>query len=104
MALHLFEAPHPSRSEQKQLRLLVAYENGGVVLFAYTQTDKLTSVEGVGWDKIWRAKVHVESGTPQQFSNGITRVNSLSSSYGYGRLSGQFISVDSLRGSSRRSI
>jgi hypothetical protein len=58
MALRLFQVSHPSSSSQ-QLRLLTAYEDGSVALRA---TDRKTSVEGVGWDKLWTAKLHVESG------------------------------------------
>jgi hypothetical protein len=58
MALRLFQASHSSSSSQ-QLRLLTAYEDGSVALRA---TDRKTSVEGVGWDKLWTAKLHVESG------------------------------------------
>jgi hypothetical protein len=58
MALRLFQASHPSSSSQ-QLRLLTAYEDGSVALRA---TDRKTSVEGVGWYKLWTAKLHVESG------------------------------------------
>jgi WD40 repeat protein len=61
MSIHLFEAVHPSRAERKQLRLLAAYENGQVVLYGFAREDKMTSVEGVGWDEIWAAKLHVES-------------------------------------------
>lgn len=62
MALHLFKTQHPSNSNRAQLRLLVAYENGGVTLFAFTRAGMDTSVEGVGWDRVWTTKLHVETG------------------------------------------
>ncbi|CAL1716304.1 unnamed protein product [Somion occarium] len=61
MSLHLFTFAHPHHSDRTQLRLLCAYENGGVTLRAFTRTDKETSVEGIGWDVIWSSKLHVES-------------------------------------------
>jgi hypothetical protein len=70
MALHLFTAPReqsqPSSSSEctDELRLLCAYENGGVMLRRYTRPDKLKSVEGAGWEILWAAKLHVESSTP----------------------------------------
>lgn len=70
MALHLFTAAkeavvEPSSSRVvEDLRLLCAYENGGVTLRRYSRTDKRTSVEGVGWDVVWDVKLHVESSTP----------------------------------------
>ncbi|OCH94431.1 WD-40 repeat-containing protein [Obba rivulosa] len=61
MSMHLFLMPHPHLSERSQLRLMCAYENGSVTMWANTRTDKETSVEGVGWDSLWSAKLHVES-------------------------------------------
>jgi ASTRA-associated protein 1 len=62
MSIHLYEATHPSRAESRQLRVLAAYEDGSVTLYGYTRDDKTTSVEGIGWDKVWETKLHVESG------------------------------------------
>ena len=69
MALHLFTASketvlEPPCSQMEELRLLCAYESGGVTLRRYSRTDKLTSVEGMGWDVVWDVKLHVESSTP----------------------------------------
>ena len=86
MALHLFKAQHPSSSERTQLRLLAAYESGGVTLFSYTRTDKDTSVEGVGWDRLWTTKLHVETGLHLvHYSSCACRAHSPSSD-GYGGL------------------
>lgn len=62
MSNHLFNAPRVEDRPQ-QLRLLSAYEDGSVVLYARTQMDRERSVEGKGWDALWTSKVHVESGT-----------------------------------------
>lgn len=70
MSLHLFTVPReqsqPSSSSEctDELRLLCAYENGGVTLRRYARPDKRKSVEGVGWEVVWAVKLHVESGKP----------------------------------------
>ncbi|KAF8525931.1 WD-40 repeat-containing protein [Hysterangium stoloniferum] len=56
MAMHLFR----DTNVQQQLRLLLAYENGGVSLFTYSGvTGK--SIEGRDWDMKWTVRSHVES-------------------------------------------
>ena len=62
MSMHLFEAQHENTSGQPQLRLLCSYENGAVMLWGYTNKVKMKSIEGVGWELLWNAKLHVESG------------------------------------------
>lgn len=63
MSMHLFEAQHQNMSGQAQLRLLCAYENGSVALWGHQGRDmRAKSVEGKGWEMLWSAKVHVESG------------------------------------------
>ncbi len=52
MSMHLFSA-------ETSLRLLLAYENGSVTLRGSARPK---AVEGIGWDVIWSAKVHVEAG------------------------------------------
>ncbi|KAF8625568.1 hypothetical protein AX15_005330 [Amanita polypyramis BW_CC] len=44
-----------------RLRLLCAYENGSVVLWRYTRKDRVKSVEGQGWEMVWKVKLHAES-------------------------------------------
>ncbi|KAJ7593068.1 WD-40 repeat-containing protein, partial [Mycena floridula] len=63
MALHLYSAEREqaSTSSQAELRLLCAYENGSVALRRFARTDKLTSVEGIGWEVIWSVRLHVEA-------------------------------------------
>lgn len=64
MGIHLYEqasSKPQASSEAKDLRLLAAYENGGVVLRRYNRSERETSVEGLGWDVIWKAKLHAES-------------------------------------------
>lgn len=62
MSIHLYEVAHPHIFGQTQLRLLCAYENGGVTAWGYTRSDRETSVEGAGWESIWNVRLHVESG------------------------------------------
>ncbi len=61
MSMHLFHHPHPHVSDQKELRLLCCYENGGVTLWAYTNQTKLTSIEGIGWENLWTTRLHNET-------------------------------------------
>ncbi|KAG8998146.1 ASTRA complex subunit [Tulasnella sp. JGI-2019a] len=62
MSLHLMSVPHPSSSSKApHLRVLTAYENGGVCLWAYTKDDDAISIEGCGWEALWQVKAHVES-------------------------------------------
>lgn len=66
MAVHLYtvsthNSQPSSSSSNGELRLLCAYENGGVTLRRYARADKQTSVEGIGWETIWSVKLHVES-------------------------------------------
>ncbi|KAG9050939.1 ASTRA complex subunit [Tulasnella sp. UAMH 9824] len=61
MSLRLFTVPHPSRSSVSQLRLLTAYENGGLCLWVRTEIEKETSVEGRGWEASWQTKAHADA-------------------------------------------
>ncbi|KAH8831761.1 WD-40 repeat-containing protein [Flagelloscypha sp. PMI_526] len=57
MSLHLF----PEDQDSKSLRLLAAYEFGGLILRQYNSGTKEKSVEGKGWDVVWSQKPHVDS-------------------------------------------
>ena len=64
MGIHVYEqaaSNTPASSVSKDLRILAAYENGGVVLHQYNRIGRETSVEGQGWNVIWRAKLHAET-------------------------------------------
>ncbi|KAK7033020.1 WD40 repeat-containing protein [Favolaschia claudopus] len=66
MSMHLFRANPPlegSASQVGELRLLCAYEDGSVALrrFVGTVEKPTTSVEGRGWEVIWKCKLHVEA-------------------------------------------
>ncbi|KAH7884546.1 WD40-repeat-containing domain protein [Phlebopus sp. FC_14] len=64
MSIHLFHASQtsPSTSKaQRELRLLCAYEDGGVILRRRTSAEDKKTVEGRGWEVIWRSRLHVES-------------------------------------------
>ncbi|KAG5638111.1 hypothetical protein H0H81_001789 [Sphagnurus paluster] len=60
MALHLYSVDCEG-SSSPELRLLCGYESGGATLRRFARMDKVTSVEGAGWEVIWDAKLHVES-------------------------------------------
>ncbi|KAF8656270.1 hypothetical protein AX16_002706 [Volvariella volvacea WC 439] len=69
MAMHLYQASlnntsgaaeSSSTALLKELRLLCAYENGTVVLRRYVSS-KLKSIQGLGWEVLWKAKLHVET-------------------------------------------
>jgi ASTRA-associated protein 1 len=62
MAHHLYQSSVPDLTDL-QLRLLAAFEDGHVALFARTDTFRSRSVEGMGWDTLWSIEVHVESGS-----------------------------------------
>jgi ASTRA-associated protein 1 len=69
MSLHLFSADlaipqdQPSSSRVAcEHRLLAAYEDGSVVLRRFpNDSPKQTSVEGIGWEVIFSAKLHKEA-------------------------------------------
>ncbi|KIM67180.1 hypothetical protein SCLCIDRAFT_1210681 [Scleroderma citrinum Foug A] len=64
MAMHLFYALQifPSTSTApRELRLLCAYEDGGVTLRRRVALPGIRTIEGKGWETIWRSKLHVES-------------------------------------------
>ena len=73
MSLHLYHQSQSrastSAAQDKSLCLLCAYENGSVVLRKYDQKNKETSVEGVGWDIVWKSKLHVESSRKNMLSS-----------------------------------
>ncbi|KAH8118214.1 WD40 repeat-like protein [Phellopilus nigrolimitatus] len=54
MSLHLF-------LRSSQLHLVSAYESGEVALRRYTDADREMSIEGRGWECIWKTKEHRES-------------------------------------------
>lgn len=59
MSMHLYH--QLTTSGFKSLRILLAYEDGSVVLREYTRTSKEASVEGQGWDVLWKSKLHAET-------------------------------------------
>jgi ASTRA-associated protein 1 len=68
MALHLFSVTSgsamPSSASEKdrnELRLLCAYENGGVTLWRYATPEKQVSIEGIGWENAWTVKLHSDT-------------------------------------------
>ncbi|KAF5342066.1 hypothetical protein D9611_001570 [Ephemerocybe angulata] len=66
MSLHIYVSPEdrgptlpavPTTS----LRLLCAYESGSVALRRYTRPERPVSIEGQGWEVLWKTKSHVET-------------------------------------------
>ncbi|KAK0465642.1 WD40-repeat-containing domain protein [Armillaria novae-zelandiae] len=54
MSLHLY-------THNDVLRILIAYESGNVVLREFVKSDRITSVEGLGWKVLWKVKLHAEA-------------------------------------------
>lgn len=73
MSMHLFSGtPAESWSSpdsSTQLQLLCAYESGTVTQWRFFAKDKLTSVEGIGWEAVWTVKLHVETGMHSRTSH-----------------------------------
>ncbi|KAF7312232.1 WD40 repeat-containing protein [Mycena indigotica] len=94
MSLHLFRAPPPiegSSEDQGELRLVTAYEDGSVTLRRFvgngthTGPDIETSIEGRGWEVIWRHKLHVESIMAMRVSRDNTFALTVSADHIVGR-------------------
>jgi len=100
MSLHLFTVPkkpsQPCSSSERtdELRLLCAYENGGVTLRRYARPDKRKSVEGVGWESIWTVKLHVESSKSFLPNATLPLTNN---SYGYESVQSKRHGIDGVR-------
>ena len=52
---------HYEYNKQGLIISLKKSEDGGVTLWAYTNTEKELSIEGIGWDALWTSKLHVEA-------------------------------------------
>ena len=68
MSMHLFFGTSESatstsaqQNDRNELRLLCAYENGGVTLWRYANSGKQVSVEGLGWEAVWAVKLHADT-------------------------------------------
>ncbi|KAH7915635.1 WD40-repeat-containing domain protein [Hygrophoropsis aurantiaca] len=90
MSMHLFQPdgtsqPSSSSSNEQNLRILCAYENGSVILRKYTTPGKKTSVEGIGWEAIWSHKLHVESVMSMTISGDRTFALTVSADHLIGR-------------------
>ena len=67
MSMHLLPGrppigavPSSSESRSKHPQLLTSYENGSVSMWQYS-VGKERSIEGIGWERLWSTKMHVES-------------------------------------------
>ncbi|KIJ67111.1 hypothetical protein HYDPIDRAFT_109119 [Hydnomerulius pinastri MD-312] len=88
MSMYLYYAPLtlPSTSSaQRDLRLLCSYEDGGVVLRRRTTPENTQTVEGRGWEVIWKSKVHVESVMAMAVSNDSSFALTVSADHLIGR-------------------
>lgn len=61
MSTHLFYTPIPL-SAHGDLRMLCAYEDGGVMLYRRTVPPCTQTIQGQGWEMLWKCRVHAESG------------------------------------------
>ncbi|KAG2347927.1 WD40 repeat-like protein [Suillus weaverae] len=88
MSMHLFysasSAPSSSTSA-KELRLLCAYEDGSVVLRKQTAPENEQTVEGRGWEVVWKSKLHVESVMAMVVSSDCTFALTVSADHLVGR-------------------
>ncbi|KAH7928224.1 WD40 repeat-like protein [Leucogyrophana mollusca] len=87
MSTHLFHsalAPQ-STSSQRYLQILCAYEDGSVVLRRYMTPEKKVTIEGIGWDVVWRCKLHVESVMAMAVSRDSTFALTVSADHLIGR-------------------
>lgn len=60
MSTHLFYTPIPL-SAHGDLRMLCAYEDGGVMLYRRTVPPCTQTIQGQGWEMLWKCRVHAES-------------------------------------------
>ncbi|KAL1680289.1 WD40-repeat-containing domain protein [Schizophyllum commune] len=88
MSFHLFQATaSPSSSTAtSNLRLLCAYEHGGVILRQCTAPAGQKTVEGKGWEVVWTSKVHAES----IMAMAVTRDNALALTVSADHLIGRY--------------
>ncbi|KAL1730022.1 WD40-repeat-containing domain protein [Schizophyllum commune] len=87
MSLHLFRTTAPTSSPStSNLRLLSAYEHGGVILRQCTAPVGQKTVEGKGWDVVWSSKVHAES----IMAMAVTRDNALALTVSADHLIGRY--------------
>lgn len=88
MSMHLFHsassAPSSSMSA-RELRLLCAYEDGSVVLRKRTVPENKQTVEGRGWEVVWKSKLHVESVMAMTVSSDCTFALTVSADHLVGR-------------------
>ncbi|KAG7441482.1 WD40 repeat-like protein [Guyanagaster necrorhizus] len=78
MSLHLFE-------HDGTLRILIAYESGNVTLREFVKSDRTTSVEGLGWKVLWKAKLHAEAIMAMSVTNDDSMALTVSADHLIGR-------------------
>lgn len=61
MCIHVFRTPVGDHDAMR-LHILAGYEDGSVALYCRIDENKAKTVEGIGWDQLWRCKEHKESG------------------------------------------
>ncbi|EGN98932.1 hypothetical protein SERLA73DRAFT_168506 [Serpula lacrymans var. lacrymans S7.3] len=88
MSMHLFTTlpdTASSSSSPRELRLLCAYENGGVILRRYTGPENKKTIEGIGWQVAWSSTLHVESVMAMAVSRACTFALTVSADHLVGR-------------------
>ncbi|KAG7450737.1 WD40 repeat-like protein [Guyanagaster necrorhizus] len=78
MALHLFE-------HDCALRIPIAYESGNVTLRKFAKSDRMTSVEGLGWKVLWKVKLHAEAVMAMSVTNDNSMALTVSADHLIGR-------------------
>ncbi|KAG8798026.1 ASTRA complex subunit, partial [Serendipita sp. 399] len=60
MTVYVFEVTPPNQSTAT-LNTLMGYEDGSVILYRREVDNRLKTVEGQGWNLVWRVREHLES-------------------------------------------
>ncbi|KAG2037649.1 WD-40 repeat-containing protein [Suillus americanus] len=88
MSMHLFysaSSASSSSTSTRELCLLCAYEDGSVALRKRTAPENKQTVEGRGWEVIWKSKLHVESVMAMTVSSDCTFALTVSADHLVGR-------------------
>jgi hypothetical protein len=65
MAVHIFTMASPQQNTHL-LNIIAGYEDGSVALYSRDADQGTKSIEGIGWNLIWRIRDHLESGHTAQ--------------------------------------
>ena len=62
MSVHLYHSKASESSLDSRLCLLAGYESGSVILWRCENADERHQTLARGWESVWKAKLHGESG------------------------------------------